>query len=135
MQVIYRTDDGQEFKDKKKALTYENLALIYENLAREKVSIPIKPTTKEVISPKCLKQIFDIGSIYGMTLLLKDEKGNIYEDSSFETWSLDETEHLDCTDYSHGLLEWSEEDNTYYWTRHFVSQKVELIGIVNVIYI
>ena len=127
MKIIYRTDDGQEFEDK-------GMALAYELLERKKASIPVRPNEKEVISPKCLKQIFDIGSVYGMTLLLKDEEGTVYEDSNFETWDLDETEHLDCTDYSHGLLEWNEEDNTYYWTQYRVARKVELIGIVNVSY-
>lgn len=127
MKIIYRTDDGQEFEDKEKALAFESLA-------REKVDIPARPTKKEVILPECLKQIFGIGSVYGMTLLLKNEEGNIYEDSNFETWCLDETGHLDCTDFGHGCIAWSEEDNTYYWTRYGVSRKVELIGIVNVIY-
>ena len=127
MKVVYKTEDDKEFEDREKALAYEKLA-------REMVSIPVRPMKKEVISPKCLKQIFDIDDVYGMTLLLKDEKGDVYEDSDFETWALDKTEHLDCSDYNHGILEWSEEDNTYYWTRHFVSRKVELIGITNVIY-
>lgn len=128
MKIIYRTDSGQEFEDKEKALTYELLE-------RETVTIPVKTIKQEVISPKCLKQIFDIDSVYGMTLLLKDEEGDVYEDSDFEIWSLDNTGHLDCSAYSHGLLEWNEEDNTYYWTRYGVSKKVELIGIVNVIYV
>lgn len=127
MQIIYKTDSGQEFEDKEKALAYEKLV-------KEKVSIPVRPMVREVISPKCLKQIFDIGSVFGMTLLLKDEKGDIYEDSDFEIWTLDNTGHLDCSDQYHGLIEWSEEDNTYYWTRHFVSRKIELVGIVDVDY-
>ena len=127
MQTIYRTYRGKEFKDKEKALAYEELV-------REKVTIQVRPVEKEVISPKCLKQIFDIGSVYGMTLLLKSEEGRLYEDSNFEVWCLDETGHLDCSDYSHGHIEWSKEDNTYYHTRFGVSRKVELIGIVDVIY-
>lgn len=128
MVTVYKTEDDKEFKDKEKALAYEKLV-------REKVSIPVKPIEKEVISPKCLRQIFDIGSVYSMTLLLKNENGSMYEDSDFEIWSLDSTEHLECSDFNHGLIEWSKEDNTYYYIRHGVSRKVELIGIVDVIYI
>ena len=127
MRTIYKTEDDKEFEDKGKALAYEKLK-------REKVIIPTKPIEKEVIATKCLKQIFDLGSVYGMTLLLKNEKGNMYEDSDFETWDLDETGHLICTDVSHGLLEWSAENNIYYWIQPQVVRKVELIGIIDVIY-
>jgi hypothetical protein len=127
MKTIYKTESGQEFEDMNKALAFEKLE-------REKISISRGYVEKEVISPKCLKQIFNIGDIYDMTLLLKDEEGRIYEDSCFEVWLLDETGHLDCSDYNHGIIGWSEKDNTYYYTRHFVSHKVELVGIVSVIY-
>ena len=128
MTIVYKTEDNKEFEDKEKALAYEKLV-------REKVSIPVKPREKEVISPESLKQIFDIGSVYGMTLLLKNERGDIYEDSDFETWTLDDTGHLDCSDQYHGLIEWDKTDEIYYWTRYGVSKKVDLIGIVDVIYI
>lgn len=127
MKVIYKTDSGQEFRDKDKALAFEALE-------RVKISVPVREVEKEVISPKCLKQIFDIGSIYSMTLLLKDEEGRLYDDSDFDVWLLDKTGHLDCSDYQHGLIQWSEKDNTYYYTRHFVSHKVELVGILRVVY-
>lgn len=128
MKVIYKTDSGQEFEDKDKALAFEALE-------RTTISVPVRVGEKKVISPKCLKQIFDIGDVYNMTLLLKDDEGHLYEDSCFEVWLLDETGHLDCSDYYHGLIQWSEKDNTYYYTRHFVSHKVELVGISHVIYV
>lgn len=129
MKTIYKTDSGQEFEDKEKAIAFESLV-------REKISLPVRTVEKEVISPKCLKQIFSIGSIYSMTLLLKDETGRMYEDSDFEVCLLDKTgQHLACSDYNHGLIKWSEKDNTYYYIRHSVSSKVELVGILHVDYV
>lgn len=128
MKVIYKTESGQEFEDKDKALAFEALE-------RETISVPVREVEKEVISPKCLRQIFDIGSIDHMTLLLKDEDGRMYDDSDFEVWLLDKTGHLDCSDYNHGLIQWSEKDGTYYYIRHSTYRKVELVGILRVVYL
>lgn len=129
MEIIYKTKDGKEFTDKDKAEKWESLqrTAYSEHIDYYKVH--------DIISPEELKAIFQIDSVYSMTLLLRDEDGDITEDSNYETFSLDETGHLDCTDFSHGLLEWSEKENSYFRIVHGREWKVELLGVKDVIYL
>lgn len=127
MEIIYKTKDGKEFTDKDKAEKWEALQR----------TIFIEKTEREIqlISADNLKEIFQIGDIYNMTLLLKDSRYNsIVEDSDFEIFLLDETAHLYCSDYSHGLLQWSEKEKSYFRIVQGVEWKVELLGIKNIIY-
>lgn len=126
MQVIYKTDDGMEFEDRIQAEKYENLT-------REKLVINRKEEVK-LIPESELKNIFAVGSVRNLCFYLKDEDGDIDEDGYYETNSIDDSGHLNCTDYSHGLLEWSEEDKAYYRTVYGRSWKVEFLGISKVSY-
>ena len=129
MKVKYETEDRTLFNDKEQAEKYEKLL-------QNKVTIEI--VTKRnvrLISPDELKNIFDLGEVYKMSLYLRNEDGTIVKEDFYETYSLDNTGHLDCTDYEQGLLEWSEEDNSYYRLLYGYSWKVELLGIERVYYI
>ena len=126
MRVIYKTDDGMEFEDRIQAEKYEKLT-------KEKLVIDRKEEVK-LIPVSELKNIFDVGSVINLFFYLKDEDGEIDEDGFYETNMIDDSGHLNCTDYSHGLLEWSEEDKAYYRIVHGRSWKVELLGISKVSY-
>ncbi|MBR7080694.1 MAG: hypothetical protein IKI40_09275 [Treponema sp.] len=128
MKVVYKTDDGMEFDDREKAEKYEvlskNKVTVEENIKR----------TKKLISPDELKNIFELGEVSDMSFYLKEVDGTIVRDSCYEAYSLDDTGHLKCTDCNHGLLEWSEEDNSYYRKVYGHFWKVELLGIESVSY-
>jgi hypothetical protein len=128
MKVVYKTDDGMEFDDREKAEKYEVLS-------KNKVTVEetIK-STRTLISPDELKNIFELGEVSDLSFYLKEADGTIIRDGCYESYSLDDTEHLKCTDLNHGLLEWSEEDHVYYRKVHFYFWKVELLGIERVSY-
>lgn len=128
METIYKTKDGKEFTNKV-------IAEKWESLKHSKVT-ESRTYEYNVISPDQLKQIFELGDIVSMTIVYRDSKydNRIVEDSEYETFNLDDTGHLDLTDYSHGLFEWSEEEQSYFRTVHGNSWKVELLGIEDVSY-
>ena len=126
MQIIYRTEDGTEFDEASQAEKYERIA-------REKLVIERKEEIK-LIPVSELKNIFDVGSVCNLSFYLKDEDGDIVEDGFYETNDIDDSGHLNCTDYGHGLFEWSEKDKSYYRIVHGRSWKVELLGISKVSY-
>lgn len=126
MKTIYKVDDGTEFKD----ITQ---AKLYEDLARQEIEVIHKKKVKFIPESE-LGKIFNIGSISSLCFYLKEENGDITEDGGYETNMIDDTGHLDCTDLNHGLLEWSEEDQTYYRIVYGHSWKVELLGISKVNY-
>ena len=127
MEIIYKTEDGKEFTD-------EVMAAKWESLKRSKVT-ESRIYEYDVILPDQLKQIFELGDVVSMTIVYRDSKiDKIVEDSEYETFSLDDTGHLDLTDYNHGLFEWSEEEQSYFRTYYGNSWKVELLGIENVSY-
>lgn len=126
MDIIYKVGN-KTFYDKEEAE-------IYENLPWEKTEIVIKEEVKLIPMSK-LKDIFDCGkSVTNLSFYIREEDGSVEEDGGYETNALDETGHLHCTDLSHGLLEWSEKEQTYYRTVHGRSWKVELLGISDVSY-
>ena len=126
MKVIYKTDDGKEFEDRIQAEKYEKLT-------KESLVIDRKEEVK-LIPVSELKNIFDIGSVGNLNFYIKNEDGAIEEDGFYESNMIDDSGHLNCTDYAHGLLEWSEEDKAYYRIIHGRSWKVELLGISKVNY-
>ena len=126
METVFKTRDGTEFDNSEQALKYEALK-------REIVEIP-KVEKRELIPLSELKNIFEIGSVYSLCFLIKDEDGDIEEDGSYETNSIDETGHLECTDFSHGLLEWDSKEQSYFRTVYGHSWKVEILGISKVAY-
>jgi hypothetical protein len=128
MKVVYKTDDGMEFDDRGQAEKYEMLS-------KNKVTIEenIK-MTRTLISPDELKNIFGLGEVSDMSFYLKKADGTIVKDGGYESCSLDDTGHLYCADFNHGLLEWCKNDNSYYRTVHHHSWKVELLGIEHVSY-
>lgn len=126
MQIIYRTGDGTEFDNASQAEKYERIT-------REKLVIEKKEEIK-LIPESELKNIFDVGSVYNLLFYLKDEDGDIDEDGFYETNAIDDSGHLNCTDYEHGLLEWSEKDKSYYRIVHGHAWKVEFLGISKVSY-
>lgn len=126
MQVIYKTADGMEFKDKVQAEKYERLTK-EELVFNRKKEVKLIPVSE-------LKNIFDIAYVWDLYFYLKDEHGDIDEDGGYETNSIDDSGHLNCIDYNHGLLEWSEEDKSYYRIVYGRSWKVELLGISKVRY-
>lgn len=126
MDIVYKVGD-KTFYDKKDAE-------FYENLPWEKMEIVVKKEVKLVPLSK-LKDIFDCGrSVTNLSFYIRDEYGSVEEDGWYETNMLDETGHLNCTDLSRGLLEWSEREQAYYRTVHGHSWKVELLGISDVSY-
>lgn len=128
MKVVYKTDDGMEFDNREQAEKYEVLS-------KNKVTVEetIK-RTRTLISPDELKNIFELGEVSDMYFYLKEVDGTIIRDGCYEAYSLDDTGHLKCTDLNHGLLEWSEEDHSYYRKVHYNFWKVELLGIERVSY-
>lgn len=126
MQIIYRTEDGTEFD---KASQAEK----YESITREKLVIERKEEIK-LIPESELKNIFAVGSICNLSFYLKNKNGDIEEDGFYETNDIDASGHLHCTDYNHGLLEWSEKDKSYYRIVHGRAWKVEFLGISKVSY-
>lgn len=128
MKVVYKTDDGMEFDNREQAEKYEVLS-------KNKVTVEetIK-RTQNLISPDELKNIFELGEVSDMYFYLKEADGTIIRDGCYEAYSLDDTGHLKCTDFNHGLLEWSEEDHSYYRKVHYNFWKVELLGIERVSY-
>lgn len=128
MKVVYKTDDGMEFDNREQAEKYEVLS-------KNKVTVEetIK-RTQNLISPDELKNIFELGEVTDMYFYLKEADGTIIRDGCYEAYSLDDTGHLKCTDLNHGLLEWSEEDHSYYRKVHYNFWKVELLGIERVSY-
>ena len=128
MKAVYKVDD-MEFSDKKKAEKYE--AIIKDSY--EEIEI-VRVEKEKVIPVDKLKELFDLGQIDSLYFYIKDESGVIKEDGGYETNCLDDTGHLDCTDEHHGLLEWSEKDQSYYRILFGRSWKVELLGIKKVYY-
>lgn len=126
MKTIFKTDDGTEFDNGEQALKYEALK-------REIVEIPTVEKRK-LIPLSELKNIFEIGSVSSLYFLIKDEDGEIKEDGNYETNGIDETGHLECTDFDHGLLEWSNKEQAYFRTVYARSWKVEILGITKVFY-
>ena len=127
MEIIYKTKDGMEFSDKGQAEKWESL----ERVKIEKQHIEVEKI--KVIPPSQLKTIFEIGDVTSMCLVYRDD-GIVKYDSDYETFSLDETGHLDCTDYYHGLFEWSESEQSYVRVYHGKSWKVEFLGVESVSY-
>lgn len=128
MRIKYEADDGTLFDDREQAEKYEKLSknmITIEEVTKRKISL---------VSPAELKNIFEAGEVSFMSFYLRDESGTITYDGSYETYSLDSTGHLECTDYELGLLEWSKKDNSYYKTVRGHSWKVELLGIKSVHY-
>ena len=127
MDIVFKVGD-KIFYDKEEAE-------IYESLPWEKMEIVTKEEVK-LVPPLKLKDIFDCGkSVTNLSFYIRDkEDGSVEEDGGYETNSLDETGHLHCTDLHHGLLKWSEKDQTYYRIVYGNSWKVELIGISDVSY-
>lgn len=126
MKIIYRAGDGTEFDD---ASQVEK----YERITRKELVIERKEVVK-LIPESELKNIFDVGSVAYLNFYLKDDDGDIDEDGYYETNDIDDSGHLNCTDYGHGLLEWSNKDNSYYRIVHGHSWKVEFLGISKVSY-
>ena len=125
MKTIYETEDGKTF-------TNEVMAAKWESLKRNTIT---RSYEYSVISPDQLKEIFELGEIELMTIVYYDSKNDkIIEDSNYEIFRLDDTEHLDCSDYNHGLFDWSEKKQSYFRTYHGNSWKVELLGIKDVHY-
>ena len=127
MDIIFKVGD-KTFYDKEEAE-------IYENLPWEKTEIVTKKEVK-LIPPSKLKDIFDCGkSVTNLSFYIRYKfDGTVEEDCGYETNSLDKTGHLLCTDLGHGLLEWSETEQTYYRIVSGVSWEVELIGVSDVSY-
>lgn len=127
MTVVYKTDDGKEFESRE-------VAEKWEKIRKEKVEWATTES-HNLIPPSELKNIFSIGSILDLRFYLRDlRNGEIYEDGGYETFFLDESGHLDLSDYSHGLLYWSEDNNCYFRKVHGLEWPVELIGIEEVSY-
>lgn len=126
MEVIFKTHDGTEFDSREQALKYEALK-------RDVVEIP-RVEKRKLIPLSELKNIFEIGSVYNLYFLSKDEDGDIDEDGGYETNGIDETGHLECTDFNHGLLEWDSKEQSYFRTVYGRSWKVEILGISKVSY-
>ena len=126
MDIVYKVG-SKTFYDKEEAE-------IYESLPWEKTEIVTKKEVKLIPMSK-LKDIFNCGKLVtNLSFYIRDEDGSVEEDGWYETNMLDKTGHLNCTDLSCGLLEWSEKDQTYYRTIHGYSWEVELIGISDVSY-
>ena len=126
MDIVYRVG-SKTFYDKEEAE-------IYERLPWEKTKIVTMREVK-LVPPSKLKDIFGCGrSVTNLFFYIRDEDGNVEEDGGYETNSLDETGHLNCTDLIQGLLEWDEKEQAYYRVVHSHSWKVELIGVSDVSY-
>lgn len=126
METIFKTDDGTEFDNSEQALKYEAL---------KRDIVEIQTVEKRKLIPLSeLKNIFEIGSICSLSFLIKDEDGETEEDGGYETNNIDETGHLECTDFSHGLLEWDSKEQAYFRTVHGYSWRVEILGISRVSY-
>lgn len=128
MDIVYKVG-SKTFYDKEEAETYEKLPW-------EEMEIVTKKEVK-LIPPSKLKDIFDCGrSVTNLVFYIRDEEdGSVEKDGWYETNSLDETGHLNCTDLNHGLLEWSEEEQSYYRTVYGYSRKVEVLGVSDVSYL
>ena len=135
----------EEQKKKTVAITVDELINIWNELTELKLKagrpkwhkVTVEGTinrTRTLISPDELKNIFELGEVSDLSFYLKEADGTIIRDGCYESYSLDDTEHLKCTDLNHGLLEWSEEDHVYYRKVHFYFWKVELLGIERVSY-
>ena len=126
MDIIYKVG-SKTFRDKEEAE-------IYESLPWEKTEIVTKKEVKLIPMSK-LKDIFDCGKdVTNLSFYIRDEDGSVEEDGWYETNMLDETGHLNCTDLSHGLLEWDEKEQAYYRIVYSHKWEVELIGISDVSY-
>lgn len=102
MEVIYKTKDGKEFLDKEKAEAWEKL---------ERETIEVTTISKiKVIPLSELKKLSSLGDITNLIIIYKDSDGEIKKDSGYEINLVDEEGHLDCSDYNHGLIEWSDEE-------------------------
>ena len=126
MDIVYKVG-SKTFYDKEEAE-------IYESLPWEKTEIVTKKEVKLIPMSK-LKDIFNCGKrVTNLSFYIRDEDGSVEEDGWYETNMLDKTGHLNCTDLSCGLLEWSEKEQAYYRTVYSRSWKVELLGISDVSY-
>lgn len=126
MEIVYKTDDGTEFSNRMQALKYEALK-------RDTIEIPTVEKRK-LISLSELENIFELGDVCDLRFLIKGEDGEIKEDGYYETNRIDETGHLECTDFNHGLLMWNNAEQAYFRTVHGYSWKVEILGISSVSY-
>jgi hypothetical protein len=126
MRTVFETRDGTKFDNSEQALKYEALK-------RDIVEIP-RVEKRKLIPLSELKNVFEIGDVCSLMFLIKDEDGDINEDGNYETNGIDETGHLECTDFNHGLLEWDNEEQAYFRTVHGHSWKVEILGISTVSY-
>ena len=126
MTIIYKTESGQEFTDKEKALAFDELKT-------ESVTYTEKRTVKFIPATE-LKKIFDIGIVWRMSFYIEDETGDIKLDGDYETNQLDKSGHLHCTDLNHGLFEWDEKEQSYYRTLYGHSWKVKLLGFKHITY-
>lgn len=126
MTVVYKVR-GQEFWNKETAEKYEKLPL-------QDMTVKVEKTLSLIPMDK-LKEVFAIGSVCNLKFYIRDcEDDSLEEDGWYETNSIDETGHLNCTDLEHGLLEWYEEEKCYYRTVHGYSWKVDILGISSVSY-
>jgi hypothetical protein len=126
MRTIFETCDGTKFDNSEQALKYEALK-------RDIVEIP-RVEKRKCIPLSELKNVFEIGDVCSLMFLIKDEDGDIEEDGNYETNGIDETGHLECTDFEHGLLEWNNKEQAYFRTVYGHSWKVEILGISKVSY-
>lgn len=127
METIYKTKDGREFSDKEKAETWEKL---------EKEIIEVATVRKITVIPLSeLKKLDSLGYILSLTIIYRDDNGEIREDSGYEINLIDEKGHLDCSDLQHGLIEWSDEEQAYFRTVHGASRKIDILGIKDINYL
>lgn len=124
MEIIYKTKDGKEFEDKDKAEAWEKL---------ERETIEITTVSKiKVIPLNELSKLSSLGDISRLTIIYRDDDGEIKEDSGYEVNLIDKEGHLDCSDLNHGLIEWSNEEQAYFRVRHGASWKIDILGIEDV---
>lgn len=130
MVTIYRVGDV-EFVDKEQALKYEALISCKETVSY------MNSEKKTVFPLSCLQEIFNVGTVSSMSLLMRDKATErVYiDDDLYETYFLDDSGHLDCTDLHCGLLYWNKKFQSYYRTVYSKDWAVEVLGILKVDYV
>ena len=126
MRIIYKADDGTEFESREQCEKYDQIHI--EHVQYTEIH------DINLIPPREFPRLFEIGYIDRMYIYVRDLKDGSVDYNSYETYSLDETGHLDCTDPDYGCLGWSGKDNCYYRTVHGYSWKVDVLGVKNVSY-
>lgn len=126
MEIIYKTKDGKEFSDKEKAEAWEELE-------RETIKV-VTVSEIKVIPLSEFKKLSSLGDILNLTIVYRDDDGEIEEDSGYEINKFDEEGHLDCSDLNHGLIEWSDKEQAYFRARYGRSWKIDILGVKDVSY-